>query len=350
MFHLVMICSSAHPLFVTFACRSLAQGCKTIVTKSRPGFVQTYELLCDLTVGTVWCFLMLNSPLTTTVVTQEDDECEPSSLLLGHICATTPSVDTWTNELEDINFTLKTISRPLNFITIPLTAQSQDLHALRSSLQSLQDTIQRSKGFTRAGLDISTAYLMGASAADVRTLLSDVLAPLVTSGHLQALSVASNVFTYTHSKTILAWAASHNTSTTSGTTASPAILTVATDALRSHARKPGQLQSDYSYNPPHHMGEVITPFPKKETSVSDMKLSTAVRSAEVQSLLMRVAEATDNLNVHLNKCLHVEKTFIGKVSCHASFLLYCTVFSAFQRCIIFTVKVLHQLALYFLCP
>lgn len=224
-------------------------------------------------------------------------------------------MDTWANEFEDVNFTLKTISRPLNFITIPLTAQSQDLSTLTASLQSLQNTIKSSKSTTRVGLDINTAYLLGASAADVSALLSDVLTPLVTSGHLQALSVASNVFTYNHSKTILAWATTHNTSSTStdsGT--SPAILTVATDALRSHARKPGQLQSDYSYNPPHHMGEVITPFAKKESSVGDLKVSTAVRSEEVQGLLKRVAEATDNLNVHLNKCLHVEKTFMGKVS------------------------------------
>lgn len=231
--------------------------------------------------------------------------------MLGHICTSAPSADTWTNELEDINFTLKTINRPLNFITIPIAKQIQDVSTLRTPLQALQNTVKSDKSKTRVGLDINTAYLMGASAADVSTLLSDVLAPLQASGHLQALSVASNVFTYAHSKVIMAWAASHNTPAANPIDAP--LLTIATDALRSHARRPGLLQSDYAYNPPHHMGDVLTPFAKPEPSAPMVDVRMVVRSVEVQGLLKRVAAATDNLNVHLNKCLHVEKTFLGKV-------------------------------------
>lgn len=118
---------------------------------------------------------------------------------------------------------------------------------------------------------------------------------------------------------LLNWAATQNTTNTTESKNTPSIepklLVIATDTMRSHAKRPGLLQSDYSYNLPHPLGPVVTPFAKKDTPTGDFKVNLEVmqKSAEVQALLQRVSAATDNLNMHLNKCVHIEKTFLGKV-------------------------------------
>jgi len=251
--------------------------------------VQTYELLCDLT---------------------EDEECQPASLFLGHIFGT-GSNETRLSELDDIYSTLRTIHRPLNFVNMPVGAGPWELDTIRTNLQTLRNTEHITKhGTCKVGIDLDAASLITASTKDIARLIKDVLQPLVDSGELEALSVATNAFTYTQSKTIFAWAAAQN-----NPTKEPKLLVIATDTMRAHAKRPGLLQSDYSFNLPHPMGPVATPFAKKSTLNGEFKVSldVAQQSAEVQALIQRVYAATDNLNMHVNKCVHIEKTFLGKV-------------------------------------
>eukprot|EP01032_Pedospumella_encystans_P015603 gene15603-17834_t len=271
--------------------KSLASGCKTIITKSRPGFVQTYELLCDLT---------------------EDEECQPASLFLGHIFAA-GSNETRLSELDDIHNTIRTIHRPLNFVNLPIGAGHWELDTIRTNLQTLRSSEHITKHSTcKVGIDLDAASLTNASTKDVIRFIEDVLQPLADAGELESLTVATNAFTYAQSKLIFDWASTQNQNSSN----EPKLLVIATDTMRSHAKRPGLLQSDYSFNLPHPLGPVVTPFAKKDTPNGDFKVSfdAVQKSTEVQALIQRVSAATDNLNMHLNKCMHIEKTFLGKIS------------------------------------
>ena len=259
--------------------------------------MQTYELLCDLT---------------------EDEECQPASLFLGHIFAA-GSNETRLSELDDIYSTIRTIHRPLNFVNMPIGAGHWELDTIRANLQSLRGSEHITKHSPcKVGIDLDAASLTNSTTKDVSRLIDDVFQPLVDAGEMESLTVATNAFTYAQSKLIYNWANTQNQNSSN----EPKLLVVATDTMRSHAKRPGLLQSDYSFNLPHPLGPVVTPFAKKDTPNGDFKVSLDVvqKSAEVQALIQRVSAATDNLNMHLNKCMHIEKTFLGKVRIFCSFL------------------------------
>lgn len=245
---------------------------------------------------------------------QEDEECQPSSLFLGHICSTSASADSWAGELTDINGTLNVINRQLNFISIPLSATNPwQLDAISTQLKHLHDTAKCAliKGnVCKVGVDLNAAFLSTLTAADVVRLVSNILQPLADTGLLQALSVSTNAFTFEHTKTIYKWTASQNSID------KDTILVIATDTLRSHAQRPGLLLSDYSHAAQHHMAPVETPYkPSGEPPFADSKMSVEVskQSPEVQAMVKRVTAATENMNMHINKCFHTENVFLSKV-------------------------------------
>eukprot|EP01032_Pedospumella_encystans_P009906 gene9906-11621_t len=195
---------------------------------------------------------------------------------------------------------------------MPIGTGHWELDTIRINLQSLRGSEHIAKhSACKVGIDLDAASLTNASVNDISRLIQDVLQPLVDAGELESLSIATNAFTYSQSKLIFNWATNQNQ-----TAAEPKLLVVATDTMRSHAKRPGLLQSDYSFNLPHPLGPVVTPFAKKDTPNGDFKVSldAVQKSTEVQALIQRVSAATDNLNMHLNKCMHIEKTFLGKIS------------------------------------
>jgi hypothetical protein len=264
---------------------------------------------------------------------QDNEECDIHSMQLGHIC--TPqrngSPDALIREVESIHSVLKPSKRRLDFVALSLPAKAEwTVDSIIGALRELQGAATGDRGGSsvRVGVDLSTATLAACQSADITNLTKNILEPLLRQDLLGVMTVASNFNTYTQAHALMQWAAQQNSS-------GAKIHTVATELLRTHAKRPGVLSAGYHHSVPHRMTpSVATPssagasadsvtFAAGGASAADSSAGSDAqkKSAAVQELMARVQLGVEDFKMALDRCMHAEKIFLSKVSCYYAFAL-----------------------------
>jgi hypothetical protein len=211
--------------------------------------------------------------------------------------------DQMRKEMESINSVLKLSKRRMNHVTFTLPPPQQwsvtDMQNILGELQNAAVSIDGPQQ-TVVGIDLSTAVLAGCSDADMSKLIKSILPSLHSAGLLGALTIASNAFTLARAKEVYEWTHHHRTTGTG-------IATMATEVMRTHTRRPGQLSGTFSHVMTHRLATAGSYVPPAVTP------EVAGKSAAMQQAIRQVQDAVEDFRVAMDRCVQAEKVFLSKV-------------------------------------
>lgn len=163
------------------------------------------------------------------------------------------------SELTAIRNTTKLYrKRGLDFVFLPVQMlacrddDGLDYRIHKECAEQLR-TLSASRLAESIGVDMATSFLTTCTDSQLRSIADNVLRPVFSEGSVTGLSIACNPFTNTRASIVLDCIRDLNSSSSSAVLPNGLISSVATETLRSHTVRPGQLVTGGMFQPAHRM-------------------------------------------------------------------------------------------------
>ena len=179
------------------------------------------------------------------------------------------------SELTAIRSTTKLYrKRGLDFVFLPVQLLScrdddgLDYRIHKECTEQLR-TLSASHLAESIGVDLTTSFLTTCTDSQLRSIVDNVLGPVFSEGSVSGLTIACNPFTSSRASTVLDCIQDLNSS---AVLPNGRISIVATETLRSHNVRPGQLVTGGTFQPAHRMTVDSSPSSSDSSTSGDCPL------------------------------------------------------------------------------
>lgn len=173
------------------------------------------------------------------------------------------------------------------------------------------------------GVDFTTSFLTACTDSQLRSIVDNVLRPVFGVGSLTGLSIACNPFTNRRASAVLDCIRDLNSS---AVLPNGLISTVATETLRSHNVRPGQLVTGGLFQPAHRMtvdskpssytdssASGDCPLRKKQLGLIDRYIAHNHTKWDTSDSIV-VCRAAKDFQMAMDRCMQVENVYLEKIS------------------------------------